>query len=513
MSQPAPIKPLKVLLPADLQKRLQDSVKRRLGRFKLGPQFDLYPPRKSAPNDGTIKVALPHRLSGGLRKINTLSKILELYLVRGPSLWHRVRFTDEKSDDPRRERYQQLQQDIGQREKSKEFLRVVHQKLVLEEKEFYLKEEQEIVKELQGMLERMQLEDAYWAGLDRIFNDTVAEVTGITTLEGLMKGLVKIMIVDDLGTRTLDGIVALNYSRKYLSFMSSSELETKFKAFKQQHLEDQEKETNISEFIFKSPDFESIDIVFFNRWNFSDDEFLVPVLLRKKTILSKQEQRKSNQNPEYIEKQIESETNSIKQAEKNLKEVLKEINKMEKGRYQEEDEYQALRSSQKRIQKDIDRRKNRLKSLEKPVKQSDQAVVIKFDLYETFKEKQSFMDRLGDKVADWGLDSLWEKHMNPDDRFSFNKLHQMSGVAKEWIKRNNEYNRSKLFTERLKDQLNDFAGKYGMLVKESRSRAAGPGSYQPMLDDHILNSLELAVINCEILNRIEQSRENAKDQL
>ena len=69
--------------------------------------------------------------------------------------------------------------------------------------------------------------------------------------------------------------------------------------------------------------------------------------------------------------------------------------------------------------------------------------MIKFDLYETFKEKQSFMDRLGDKVADWGLDSLWEKHMNPDDRFSFNKLHQMSGVAKEWIKRNNEYNRSK----------------------------------------------------------------------
>ena len=53
---------------------------------------------------------------------------------------------------------------------------------------------------------------------------------------------------------------------------------------------------------------------------------------------------------------------------------------MEKGRYQEEDEYQALRSSQKRIQKDIDRRKNRLKSLEKPVKQSDQAVVIKYDL-------------------------------------------------------------------------------------------------------------------------------------
>ena len=143
----------------------------------------------------------------------------------------------------------------------------------------------------------------------------------------------------------------------------------------------------------------------------------------------------------------------------------------------------------------------------------EQAVVIKFDLYETFKEKQSFMDRLGDKVGDWGLDSLWEKHMNPDDRFSFKKLHQMSGISKEWIALNKEYNSSKLFTERLKDQLNEYAGKYGMLVKESRSRAAGPGSYQPMLDDHIMDSLELAVINCEILNRIEKSRESAENNL
>ena len=419
--------------------------------------------------------------------------------------------THNKTFENLKKRCFELIESLHSRQRSDAFLKLAQRDAMLRHKIIHEIKLKKKIDHLNHSM--MQVQKPYYQAINYIFATAIEQLTGVAVLDGLMKGLVKIMIVDDLGTRTIDGMVALNYSRKYLSFMSSSELEAKFKAFKQQHLKDEEKETNISEFIFKSPDFESIDIVFFNRWNFSDDEFLVPVLLRKKTILSKQEQRKSNQNPEYIEKQIQSEKNSIKQAEKNLKEVLKEINKMEKGRYQEEDEYQALRSSQKRIQKDIDRRKNRLKSLEKPVKQSDQAVVIKFDLYETFKEKQSFMDRLGDKVADWGLDSLWEKHMNPDDRFSFNKLHQMSGIAKEWIKRNHEYNRSKLFTERLKDQLNEFAGKYGMLVKESRSRAAGPGSYQPMLDDHILDSLELAVINCEILNRIEQSRENAKDQL
>ena len=57
---------------------------------------------------------------------------------------------------------------------------------------------------------------------------------------------------------------------------------------------------------------------------------------------------------------------------------------MEKGRYQEEDEYQALRSSQKESKKTSIGEKL-IKSLEKPVKQSDQAVVIKFDLMKLSK--------------------------------------------------------------------------------------------------------------------------------
>ena len=349
----------------------------------------------------------------------------------------------------------ELIESLHSRQRSEAFLKLAMKDAVLRYK---IKQEIQLKHKIDHLNNAMrQVEKPYYQAINYIFATAIEHLTGVSVLDGLMKGLIKIMIVDDLDKRTIDGMTNLNYSRKYLSFMSSRELESKFKEFKLQQTEEKEKEINISEFIFKSPEFEKIDIVFFNRWNFSDDELMVPVLLRKKTILSKQEQRKSNQNPEYIQKQIDSEKESIKKAQKNLKEVLKEINKMEKGRYQEEEDYQTLLTNQKRIQNDIKKRESRLKTLEKPVKQSDQATVIKFDLYETFKEKQSFMDRLGDKVGDWGLDSLWEKHMNPDDRFSFKKLHQMSRVAKEWVKKNREYTNSKLFTERLKDQLNEFA--------------------------------------------------------
>ena len=114
------------------------------------------------------------------------------------------------------------------------------------------------------------------------------------------------------------------------------------------------------------------------------------------------------------------------------------------------------------------------------------------------------MDRLGDKVGDWGLATLWKKHMNPDERFSFVTLHKMSSLAKEWTHIRVLCDKKTTFSDQLQDQLNDFASKYGLLVQESQSRAAGPGSYQPMLQEHILDTLEMAVISCEILNRTEE---------
>ena len=88
-----------------------------------------------------------------------------------------------------------------------------------------------------------QVEKPYYQAINYIFATAIEHLTGVSVLDGLMKGLIKIMIVDDLDKRTIDGMTNLNYSRKYLSFMSSRELESKFKEFKLQQTEEKEKET------------------------------------------------------------------------------------------------------------------------------------------------------------------------------------------------------------------------------------------------------------------------------
>jgi hypothetical protein len=495
MSQPAPTKPLKVLLPAELQKRLKDSVKRRLGRFKLEPQFDLYPPRKSAPNDGTIKVALPHQLSGGLRKLNTLSKILELYTVRGPSLWHRVRFTDEKSDDPRRERYQQLQHEIGQREKSKEFLRIVHQKLLLEEKESYLKEEQEIVKELQGMLEQMQLESAYWAGLDRIFNDTVAEVTGITTLEGLMKGLMHILIVDDLGDRTLNGLASRGHKRKLLTSLTLRELTLQHQAYLKEH--PKRGNLSVSELLHDSEQFHQYDLILLNQWDVNQQKFMVRIGVRKKAILSKKEEammKRKDSLEDNIAK-IKKEREDLKNRLHTTVEQLKEIEEQDPDSISSnaEKKYQRLRTVRSRLVEDFKRKTLKIRELERPINADSELTFKDYDLYDMIIERQGFQQWMQSRVDGIGniFGSSGEKKENVLDQ-----MLNLGEIVRQLRKESLQLQTLQRNVTQLQEQLTNYATEHGFTT--------GKKKIGDVMDDHLLDKLEYIFLGGQLAQELAQ---------
>ena len=72
-----------------------------------------------------------------------------------------------------------------------------------------------------------QVEKPYYKGIGYILSTSIEKITGIAVLDGLMKGLVHVMIIDDMEKRTIDGLVALDFKRKFLSFMSTSELSKK----------------------------------------------------------------------------------------------------------------------------------------------------------------------------------------------------------------------------------------------------------------------------------------------
>ena len=184
------------------------------------------------------------------------------------------------------DRFTELKSNLQSRDSNRAFLKLSQTEALLKKKK---KETLEMKMRLEYLnAEMIKVDKAYFQAISYIFSTAIEHLTGVAVLDGLMKGLIRIMIIDDLGKRTIDGLSEMNYSRKYLSYLSSRDLEKKFRDYKDEHADDEEKDINLGEFIFKSPEFEKIDIVFFNRWHFSDDEFLVPVLLRKKKIVNNQ---------------------------------------------------------------------------------------------------------------------------------------------------------------------------------------------------------------------------------
>ena len=368
-----------------------------------------------------------------------------------------------------------------------------------------LRGKQQLIQKFENLENRLEqkislVEKPYYKGIGFILSTSIEKITGIAVLDGLMKGLVHVMIIDDMEKRTIDGLVSLDFKRKFLSFMSTSELSKKIQEFRKVHAEDEFAKANIEEFIFNSPDFEHIEIVFFNSWKFTEHSFPIRVALRKKAIISKKEERKVKQEDQVVGK-IATEEKALGVVKLKLEEVIRVINKMEKSHFDDEDEYQLQTSARKRFLKDIKIRELRLKEMKRPVsKGSGEEKIITIDLFDIFKNKQSFMDRMSDKAGSLGLGDLWGKHVKTDDSFSFNKLTEMARFSKDWIKASAQLKKIKSQTTHLAKQLKMFVETNELTTSVSSSGSGAKVNYQPLLDEHILDRLELAVLSCEISN-------------
>ncbi len=368
-----------------------------------------------------------------------------------------------------------------------------------------LRGKQQLIQKFENLENRLEqkislVEKPYYKGIGFILSTSIEKITGIAILDGLMKGLVHVMIIDDMDKRTIDGLVALDFKRKFLSFMSTSELSKKIQEFRNAHAEDEFAKANIEEFIFNYSDFEHVEIIFFNSWKFTEDSFPVRVAFRKKGITSKKDERTVKQN-DQVEGKIAAGEKALMVVKSKLEEVMRVINKMEKSHVEDEDEYQIQNSVSKRFLKDIKIRELRIKVMKRPVnKGAGEEKIITIDLFDIFKNNQSFMHRMSDKAGSLGLADFWGKHVKTDDSFSFNKLVEMARFSKDWIKASAQLKKIKSQTTHLAKQLKLFVEKNELTNSVSSSRSGTEGSYQPLLDKHILDRLELAVLSCEISN-------------
>ena len=105
-----------------------------------------------------------------------------------------------------------------------------------------------------------------------------------------------------------------------------------------------------------------------------------------------------------------------------------------------------------------------------------------------------------------GLGNLFGKSIETEKRFSFNKLYEMANFSKDWIKASNQLKKISSESSRLAEKLDQFVEKHKLSAKATGTRSTEKLNYQPLLDEHILDRMELAVLSCEIANLYEDQQ-------
>jgi len=365
------------------------------------------------------------------------------------------------------------------------------------------------------------VEDSYYNAVSYLLNDAIDQLHNISeSLEELMRSLTKIMIIDDLGERTLEGLAQLGYKEERLFSMSSWEIKEKLEAFK---ASENNNKIAVQDFFFALPEFEKIDVLFVNLWNEDDDSMPIIISTRKKTILSKEEEKILSANPEELQKKIESEEEARSVLKEKIKVVLETIKKMEASTDTSENKYQIAVKNRKRLIRDLKRRTLRLKDLNKIVnKEKDENKIYRWDLFETFKDHQDFMAKIGDAAAEWGFDHFWNMRLGAEST-SFIALCDFAKLAKKHISLEDQISKIKKQIEFLSLQTIDVAQKNGMipelkeekLVRSSKQKkedAVATVGYEGFIENHIVDKMELAILSCGIVNAYEGVRTQLKQE-
>ena len=87
-----------------------------------------------------------------------------------------------------------------------------------------------------------------------------------------------------------------------------------------------------------------------------------------------------------------------------------------------------------------------------------------------------------------------------EDRASFEKLIEMARYSKGRIRASAQLTKISSQTTKLEAQLDNFVEENKLFGNSGNLSLINSAKYQPLLDEHILDCLEMAALSCEISN-------------
>ena len=214
------------------------------------------------------------------------------------------------------QRLKQLEKDIKDKRNDLDFQKFCNRCV-----NFFRRNEQHWQQQLvlQSTLKRVEpFEDLYIEGLRGALDTAITAATGVSILEDVMRTLVNVLIINNLGCKLPSKLGRLGYNSQSIKTMTLNQLQRL-----QSKIAPDAQQIDLRKIptsLFQHPDKKKYDLVLINRWEFEGEKLPILILVRTTGNLSRKEERslaKQPQNQQRIEE--------AKQHLKNLQEQIDPI--------------------------------------------------------------------------------------------------------------------------------------------------------------------------------------------
>lgn len=248
---------------------------------------------------------------------------------------------------------------------------------------------------LQSLAPKVEpFEGLYFDALGQALDEAILRATGITTMEEVVRTLVKVLVIDGMGGLVPENLQARGYRSPRISTMSLFQLR---QLWQKQQPEIAEIDVHaLSPAVFQQPEFEKFDLILVNPWKFKDDGLPVAVFARTSGNLSRKEEQQASQHFEN-QRKLEELKGRRQRHETQLNAVVQQLQLIENtGRTQsrgDEQHYRQLLGDRKKLTLQLRRDTLRIKELSKQVDTRPRENLDVVNLLEAFQTTGSFANR------------------------------------------------------------------------------------------------------------------------
>ncbi len=265
------------------------------------------------------------------------------------------------------QRLKQLEKDIQTQRNDLEF-----QKFCYRCVNFFRRNEQHWQQQLvlKSILKRIEpFEDLYIEGLRGALDKAISAATGVSLLEDVMRTLVNVLIIDNLGSKLPRKLGGVGYNSQRIKTMTLNQLQ-----HLQRKIDPDAQQIDLRKVptsLFQHPDMKKYDLVLINPWRFEGDKLPILILVRTTGNLSRKEEKSLANQPQNLQR-IEDAKKHLKDLQEQIDPIQVELDLIEADDFgnanqQEIEHYQQLLKSKKQLLEKIRQKESLIQELTKPI--------------------------------------------------------------------------------------------------------------------------------------------------